>query len=109
MYLMLLALATRTLPLFGLVDCTALSESKPPRCARAELTHPYAKQMTKANPPTAGRGAAFLWSVARKAMPNSVVFVAPSGQIFFETPTKKPRRGPYCGANTPMPVPLRMR
>jgi hypothetical protein len=27
-------------------------------------------------------------------------------QNFFDTPTKKPWRGPYCGANTPMPVPL---
>ncbi len=26
-------------------------------------------------------------------------------QNFFDTPAKKPRRGPYCGANTPMPVP----
>jgi len=25
--------------------------------------------------------------------------------IFFEMPRKKPRRGPNCGANTPMPLP----
>ncbi len=24
---------------------------------------------------------------------------------FWLTPTKNPRRGPYCGANTPMPEP----
>src|ERR1700737_3082568 len=30
-----------------------------------------------------------------------------SHQIFCDKPTKKPRRGPYCGAKTPMPVPLR--
>jgi hypothetical protein len=26
---------------------------------------------------------------------------------FCETPAKKPRRAPYCGANSPMPLPLR--
>ena len=26
---------------------------------------------------------------------------------FCDKVTKKPRRGPYCGANSPMPVPLR--
>jgi heme-degrading monooxygenase HmoA len=26
---------------------------------------------------------------------------------FWETPAKKPRRAPYCGANSPMPLPVR--
>ena len=29
-------------------------------------------------------------------------------QSAFDKPTKKPRRGPHCGANTPMPLPLRI-
>jgi hypothetical protein len=28
-------------------------------------------------------------------------------QNFCESPTKKPRRAPYCGANSPMPLPVR--
>ena len=32
-----------------------------------------------------------------------------SSQNFFDMPAKKPRRGPYCGANTPMPLPSRMK
>ena len=27
---------------------------------------------------------------------------------FCVNPTKNPRRGPYCGANTPMPLPSRI-
>jgi hypothetical protein len=29
-------------------------------------------------------------------------------QSFFDTPRKTPRRGPNCGAKTPMPLPSRM-
>lgn len=29
-------------------------------------------------------------------------------QNFHASPPKKPRRGPYCGAKTPTPVPLRI-
>jgi len=31
-------------------------------------------------------------------------FISASSENFFDTPRKYPRRGPYCGANTPMPV-----
>jgi len=31
-------------------------------------------------------------------------FISASSENFFDTLRKYPRRGPYCGANTPMPV-----